>query len=288
MQSIPNLRHVLFPVDFSGQTNMAAPYVSALARRFDAKLTLLCVVPPIWAGRGPQPDYADDLEISTKARLEGAFVAETHGLQVERVVRSGEAAEQIISFARENAVDLIMMPTHGHGALLGALTGSIAAKVLHDAPCPVWTAAHAAESNPRKIPEKIICCVEGIRESVGQIRWAVQFAELVGAALELLHVTPPISDFAAIRAEGELQEQQRRAAEARIEALRAEAVPRAAADIRLTVLVGSIADTIAERASEEDADLLVIGHGRTGQTLGRLRTEAYSIIGQAACPVLCV
>ncbi len=267
---------------------MAAPYVSALAHRFDAKLTLLCVVPPIWAGRGPRPDYANDLEISTKARLEGAFVAETHGLQVERVVRSGEAAEQIISFARENAVDLIMMPTHGHGAVLGALTGSIAAKVLHAAPCPVWTAAHAAEANPRKIPEKIICCVEGIRESVGQIRWAVQFAELVGAALELLHVTPPISDFAAIRAEGELQEQQRKAAEARIEALRAEAVPSVAADIPLTVLVGSIADTIAERASEEDADLLVIGHGRTDQTLGRLRTETYSIIGQAACPVLCV
>jgi nucleotide-binding universal stress UspA family protein len=285
---MPTLKHIVFPVDFSAHVNTAVPYVAAFAHRFDAKVTLLCVVPPIWAGRGPQPEYAADLEISTKARLDGVLQTELNALRVERVVRSGEPAEQIAAFARENAADMIMIPTHGHGALVGALMGSVAGKVVHGASCPVWTAAHAAEANPLPIPQKIVCCVDNSPQSVNQIRWAAAFGALFGAAMELLHVMPPVSDFGRLGAEGKLQEQEREAAEARLAALRSEALEDSTAEVPITVLVGSIAETAAEFANEKEADLLIIGRGRMNETLGRLRTEAYGIIRQSPCPVIVV
>jgi nucleotide-binding universal stress UspA family protein len=292
VNTMPGFQHILFPIDFSPQANAAVPYVAAFARQFGAKVTLLCVVPPIWAGRGPQPEYAADLEISTKARLDRALTVEVQGLRVERVVRSGEPAEQIAAFARESKADLIMMPTHGYGVFRGALIGSVTAKVLHDASCPVWTAAHVAEhaegQRARYRPQKIICSVDGSGASVAEIRWAVDLGGVIGAAVQVLHVTPPVSDWAALMGDGELQEQERKAAEARVDALRMEALGGRVAEVPLTVLTGPIADSVAELASAENADLLIIGRGRIGAMLGRLRTHAYGIIRQSPCPVISV
>ena len=48
-------------------------------------------------------------------------------------------------WAKANQIDLIMMPTHGYGRFRALLLGSVTAKVLHDADCPVWTAVHREE-----------------------------------------------------------------------------------------------------------------------------------------------
>jgi hypothetical protein len=53
-----------------------------------------------------------------------------------------------VEFAANHHVDLVMMPTHGVGTFRSFLVGSVTAKVLHDANCPVWTAAHALRSMP--------------------------------------------------------------------------------------------------------------------------------------------
>jgi hypothetical protein len=42
------MKHILFPFDFSSQGELAAPFVRALAARFNARVTLLCAIPPIW------------------------------------------------------------------------------------------------------------------------------------------------------------------------------------------------------------------------------------------------
>lgn len=276
--------HILFPIDFSPQTSAVIPYVAAFARRLDSKVTLLSVVPPIWVGRAAQPERASDLEISTKHRLERTVTAEVHGLAVERVVRSGEAAEQIAAYARDNAVDLVMMPTHGYGVFRSALIGSVTAKVLHDAACPVWTAAHAAEQHARLVPEAMLCCVDGTPKSVELMRWAADFSARWGARLQLVHVIPPVSDWGAIVGDGRMQEAECKAAQACIDVLRAEA----GVDAPLTVAVGAIATMVAEHAKQAGADLIIIGRGQIGATLGRLRTHAYRIIQHSPCPVVSV
>ena len=62
----------------------------------------------------------------------------------------GEAASRIVAFAKSHDIDLIMMPTHGLGPFRRFLIGSITAKVLHDAHCPVWTGVHMEAAPPRE------------------------------------------------------------------------------------------------------------------------------------------
>jgi nucleotide-binding universal stress UspA family protein len=279
---MPNYQHILFPIDFSPQIDAAIPYVAAMARHLDAKVTLLSVVPEIWAGRGPRPEYASELEDTTKQRLDRALIAEVQGLTVERVVRSGEAAEQIVRFSREQAVDLIMMPTHGHGRFRSLLLGSVTGKVLHDAHCPLWTAAHAAEQRARHLPQTILCCVDGTPASAELIRQAVEFSGRLGAVLRLLHVVPSVSDFDAFAGDRRIQDEENALAYTRLDTLCREA----GVTVPFEIAIGPIAATAAGRASEEAADLLMIGRGKIGATLGRLRTHTQGIIQHSPCPVL--
>lgn len=73
------IKEILFPVDFSERTCSAAPFVSALAEQFGARVTLLTVAPPLWyaaMGDVGTPVYIDpdELRADLQARLEGTLV----------------------------------------------------------------------------------------------------------------------------------------------------------------------------------------------------------------------
>ncbi len=287
---MPNIQHILFPFDFSEQTLLAAPFVRAAADRLQARITLISVLPPVWEvpseGAMPvlMPTDIEQMERALKARLDLALPHEFAGLSVERITTSGDPALQIVEFAHSNAVDLIMMPTHGYGAFRGLLLGSVTAKVLHDAKCPVWTATHAEQQRSSPIPRAILCAVDGTPATPALMQWAMEFSLRIAATVKFLHVVPPVSDWLAIPEERELQEQVREEARVKLEGLGKSAAP----DATLRVAVGRVAATVTEEARQEGADLIVIGRGSLQSTLGRLRTHAYTIIQQSPCPVLSV
>jgi hypothetical protein len=64
------------------------------------------------------------------------------GVLLSRVLVEGDPATEIVNHAKNERIDLIMMPTHGHGPFRALLLGPVTAKVLHDAECPVRTTAH--------------------------------------------------------------------------------------------------------------------------------------------------
>ena len=55
---------------------------------------------------------------------------------------SDNPAEEIVKYAKAHAIDLIVMGTHGRGALAQLLVGSVAERVVRTAPCPVLTVRH--------------------------------------------------------------------------------------------------------------------------------------------------
>ena len=61
--------------------------------------------------------------------------------RLERVSLEGGPAWHIANWTKEHATDLVVMGTHGFGALRRMLLGSVAMKVLHDVDCPVWMQA---------------------------------------------------------------------------------------------------------------------------------------------------
>jgi nucleotide-binding universal stress UspA family protein len=283
------IKHILFPFDFSTQGLLAAPFVRAVANRFEARITLLGVIPPVWTM--PSVDLPamvtvdiEEMKRDLESRLDAALTKEFDGLAVRRVTSVGDPALTITEFAHSNAVDLIMMPTHGFGLFRSLLIGSVTAKVLHDAKCPVWTATHAEEQRSRDVPRTILCAVDGTPSTPALMRWAAEVSQRMGASLKLLHVAPRISDWLALPGERELQEQVRDEARAKIDALK----QTAGVETPARIAVGEIVDTLTEEARQEGADLVLIGRGSLQSPLGRLRTHAYGIIQKSPCPVVSV
>ena len=133
-----------------------------------------------------------NLVAKAKEMLEGVADSAFDGVMVKRVVEVGDAALCIASLARDWDVGLIMIPTRGRGAFRAALLGSIAAKVLHDADCPVWTAAHVETLSGGKHIEwrRIICAVDLSAESTHLLQTVQDLSRTVGATVCIVHAVP--------------------------------------------------------------------------------------------------
>jgi nucleotide-binding universal stress UspA family protein len=140
------LKKVLVPTDFSDSARQALRYGLSFAKEYGAELVLLHVVENLTVG------YASDLfpvpmaevfqEISGYAKTELAKLAaeaREKGVAVTELVAQGKPSAEIIRYAAENAVDMIVLGTHGKGMLDQALFGSTTERVVRRAPCPVLT-----------------------------------------------------------------------------------------------------------------------------------------------------
>ena len=174
-----------------------------------------------------------------------------------------------------------MMPTHGCGPFRRFLLGSVTAKVLHDVKCPVWTDVHTNIPVERDGSKSLVCAVDLRPESVSAIRWAADFAASHSAELTLVHAIPaiagPIHPEVAHVCGFLIQDARERIAELQREA---------GTVAKVRIQGGKIAETIRACAVQQGAGLVVIGRGRMGETLGGLRSEAYAIIRESACPVV--
>jgi nucleotide-binding universal stress UspA family protein len=285
---MPAIKHILLPLDFSAAGVAAIPYVSTLANQFHAKVTILSIVPPAWIappGMIVSP-AGTDTEVIVQNLRENLDSIPVEGLESEpaRVTALGDPALKIAEFTRDNAVDLVMMPTHGHGLFRRLLLGSVTSKVLHDVHCPIWTAAHAEKQHAHELPLKILCAMDVSDDDLPLVKWAADFSRQLGASLQLLHVVRPVSDWLSLESEQALQEELRTAARTRIEAM----LESASLSVPLRVAVGEIVTAITEEARQEGADLIILGRGAIHETLGDLRTHLHNIIQRSPCPVVSV
>jgi nucleotide-binding universal stress UspA family protein len=145
--TMTRIRTILHPTDFSGYSDHALELAYSLARDYDARLILFYVhEPPILAPAEvsyvPAPVYEPDT--FGQEQLELRKPPEPN-IAVERFVREGEPATEIVRFAQEHNCDLIVMGTHGRTGLRRLLMGSVAERVLRHASCPVMTVNQPGE-----------------------------------------------------------------------------------------------------------------------------------------------
>jgi len=282
---------ILFPIDFSERCRGAAHYVEAFAGRFRSRLVLLNVLETTIG----QPGDLDFGALTTSLHLEDRlarsqelldrFMADDQFLTIHRRLETGDPAHTIIRVAREENADLIMLPTHGYGGFRRFLLGSVTAKVLSDAQCPVWTGVHMESAPPLDAIQtrRILCAVDLSSRTEAVIAAGMQLAEEYAAQLAFTHVVPGSDAIPEKIMDCELR--RHLIAQAR-EQLLAKAT-QAGASASLLVRCGEVAKSVDETAREFAADLLVIGrslqHG-----LGRLRTHSYAIIRESPCPVLSI
>ena len=146
-----NLKKILYPTDFSEFSLCALPYARELAAEFGAELHCLHVVDEVchcWVGAAesavPLVISPQDLWKSAEEQLKN-FVEEHLKTTKEKLVSklvTGRPFLEIIRYAHEQEVDMIVIATHGRGGLASMLLGSVAEKVVRKAPCPVLTVRH--------------------------------------------------------------------------------------------------------------------------------------------------
>ena len=146
-----SLKTILVPTDFSDASSAALDYAKSLAGSFGASIHLVHVMEDLlahaWSAEvyvASMPNLREEIEKEARERLATMVTdEERRTLRVETALVAGNPFLEIIRYAKANDVDLIVMGTHGRGAIAHILLGSVAEKVVRKSPCPVLTVRKA-------------------------------------------------------------------------------------------------------------------------------------------------
>lgn len=134
---------ILLPTDFSEHARHAKDYAVALAREFGAELLVIHVVQlySYVVDFGMENARQYEAISGTLQKLLDGLLEElaAEPIQVTGRLVQGDPTAEIVRVATDEACDLIVMGTHGRGALEHVLLGSVAERVVRKAPCPVLT-----------------------------------------------------------------------------------------------------------------------------------------------------
>ncbi len=138
------LKNILVATDFSEPSAVALAYGRDFARSYNAALHVLHVVEDVMMRYSPEigfatPNLQKDLDAAARRDLDAIITADDRQtLTLVPVVQSSvSVAGGITDYAKANAIDLIIVGTHGRGAMKQFLMGSAAERVVRTAPCPV-------------------------------------------------------------------------------------------------------------------------------------------------------
>ena len=145
------LKKILVATDFSEPSDAALAYGRELARTFGASLTVLHIADNIltraYGAEGVvlvDRDLQREIETSAQRQVDALLFDEDRKMlgAVGLVITSNSPSAAIVTYARDASIDLIVMGTHGRGAIAQLLMGSVAERVVRIAPCPVLTVRH--------------------------------------------------------------------------------------------------------------------------------------------------
>jgi nucleotide-binding universal stress UspA family protein len=297
------VRRILCPTDFSIFSARALRHAIALAKRFDARLHVVHVVPPLYPTSGasfyfPAPIVAGpELRRSIEDEMR-RFVApaDEARVPVETQVRDGQPWREIQALAGELPADLVVMGTHGTGGFERLLLGSVTEKVLRRLPCPVLTVCHE-EGQTWEAPDlvrRVLCATDLAESSPPTIAYARALAARYGAPVTLLHVVETAMDAPFAPLLGPLEHARLRAEVVRLAREKmakavTEGAPSSGPAVEARVSVGRASEEILKTATELRADLIVMGSHGSGP-LGRMLfgSTVHEVVRHGTCPVLTV
>lgn len=297
------IRHILCPIDFSDESRRALDQAIALARWYEARLSVLHVhqlSAPVYGvsymgPEGLQPIVLTDLERQQLFEHLEAYVAGDRAaahVKIETLLdETMNVPDTILSRARSSSADLIVLGTHGRSGFQRLVLGSVAEKVLRKACCPVLTVPpHAPGAVPRGIVsvQRILCPVDFSKSSGRVLEYAASLAQQAHARLTVLHVLELPSDLSEFPQTGIAEYRNERFKQARThltEAVRTALPPTCPVDELL--LAGRSHREILRVAAEQGTDLIAMGvHGRGAADLMFFGSTTNHVVREATCPVL--
>ena len=301
-----SIDRILCPVDLSSCSRTALHYALALARWYEARVTVLHVfrhVPVVdtaaaalGAGIYAPPVAVPDVDRATVERRVAEFVAATPGASgvVVHVCEGLSVREEILREAEETSADLLVLGSHGLTGVKRLVLGSTAETVLRHAERPVLIVpAHAPEVPPSGVPfKRIVCAVDFKADSYTALRYAFDLARESDAELTLLHaVEMPAVHVGAEDLTVDLESARQtvvRDTRESLEALVPESA-RAFCTVHAAVAEGQADQAILRLATEVDADVIIMGvRRRDALGVAVFGSHVQAVVRAAHCPVLTV
>jgi nucleotide-binding universal stress UspA family protein len=289
--------HVLCPVDFSEISQHALDHAAAIARWYEARLTLLYVFANLPTMDLPPLALEDADRERLMSDLRRMASAVPRDVPVEFDIQEAPYIhEEILAQVGARHADLLVVGTHGRSGFQRLFLGSVTEKVIRKATCPTLVVPPRAPDVPAGSPiqfRRILCAVDFSESSLDALALAINLAEEADAQLTLLHVVEfppvlvgepavPVPDLSRVR--------EAAAADARRKLH--ELIPEQArtyCTVDTAVVEGRAYRKILRHATEQRSDLIVMGvHGRGALDLLVFGSTTHHVIRASACPVLIV
>ena len=288
------ITQILCPVDLSGISQHALDHAAAIARWYEARLTLLYVFPNRPVMDVP-PLVLDDVHrerLLSDLRRMAAAVPQDVAVEF-RVLEAPVVYEEVLAQLAATQADLLVIGTHGRSGFQRLFLGSVTEKVIRKTTCPTLVVPPRVPDVTASAPiqfRRILCAVDLSESSLDALAHAIDMAKEADAQLMVLHVlefsplliNEPTLDFSSIR--------EAAAADARQKLH--ELIPedaRTYCTVDTAVVQGRAYHEILRHAVVRQSDLIVMGiHGRGVIDRLVLGSTTHYVIRASACPVLIV
>jgi nucleotide-binding universal stress UspA family protein len=291
------ITHVLCPVDVSEISQHALDHAAAIARWYEARLTLLYVfanlptmdLPPLVLEDADRERLMGDLR-----RMAAAMPRE---VPVEfSIQEAGYVHEEILVQLDITHADLLVIGTHGRSGFQRLFLGSVTEKVIRKAACPTLVVPPRAPDVPAGSPiqfRRMLCAVDFSESSLDALAYAINMAQEADAQLTVVHVVEwppmvmtepmiPVPDLPGIR-DTAVADARRRLHDLIPEQARTYCT------VETAVVEGRAYREILRQATERQSSLIVMGvHGRGALDLLVFGSTTHHVIRTSACPVLIV
>jgi len=296
-----SVKNVLYATDFSAISESALPYATAISRRFGSTLHVAHVLSDssvlLMTGG---VDYVsmgtlyEDAHSTAQEKIQ-QITTRLGGIPYRTYVRHVQVWANLSSIVKENAIDLIVVGSHGRTGLGKLLLGSVAENILRHSPCPVLTVGprvagraklqefhgKGRELAPAELEmQHIVYATNLTPASLTVAPVAIALAKVFQSRLTLMHV---IEDYADL-------EDRPGPIEGGVRQLQA-IVPKDASLAYVPEIVmefGSASECIVKAAAEREADLIVLGARPADGTTHLPWTTVHRVVANATCPVLTV
>ena len=292
------LNNILFATDFSEASQHALEHAAVVAAKNDATLHVVHVrvlLNDMYGQRDfpARTEYQQALDTFAKDNIEG--IAPKFDVPIKRkIVRDVAAAPAIVEYVKHNAIDLVVLGSHGRTGLAHVLLGSVAQEVVRHCPVNVLVVGHNDDHAIH--PEgyrTIACAIDFSLHSKRALKDAAALAMAHQAKLVVMHVISTVPHPAYYMAASDVLSDVFPRLESFAKKQMAELVAELAlpenVDVETLILEGVIHEKINEVTRQHNASVLVVGtEGNTGLERFLLGSVAEKVLRTAPCPVLAV
>jgi nucleotide-binding universal stress UspA family protein len=297
---VVEFKQIICPVDFSESSVRALACAAAIARWYDAQLTVLHVV-PTFESMQVRGDIVEPIHLVTPMPREQVLDEMSRFLNLatlspraNALAETGDPQATIIDQALSTRADLIVMGTHGRRGFKRLVLGSVAEAVLREAPCPVLTVPpHAPAGVSDTVTfKRILCPIDFSPSALQALGFALDLARQSDGRVTLMRVVEWLEEEEPrASAHFNVPEYRRYVVDDTQERLRNVVAEESRTWVEIDDLVvfGRAYREILRAAESKPADLIVMGaQGRGGLGLALFGSTTQQVVRGAICPVLTV